>query len=239
MRYRRLNSTLNTQHSTLLAALQLADSFFPSGLFTQSHGLESFAAAGMNGMEQFEPLLHTYLLQVAAPGDALAARWVVRAAKGHDLGLVVAIDARLESTKLAQEGRRASRRCGGRVLLLGADLFQSAALHAYAARVANGQAPGHQAVALALAAAATGLDEETAALVELHTFAVGLISAALRLGMIDHIAGQRLLLRAQPVLVEAAAIGRTLHWRDLGGFAPQIEIMQFRHAYADVHMFVS
>ncbi|MBC8076239.1 MAG: urease accessory protein, partial [Chloroflexales bacterium] len=30
----------------LLAALRLADSFFPSGMFTQSHGLEQFVAAG-------------------------------------------------------------------------------------------------------------------------------------------------------------------------------------------------
>ena len=30
-----------------------------------------------------------------------------------------------------------------------------------------------------------------------------------------------------------------LHWRDMGGFAPEIELMQFRHAYAEMQMFVS
>jgi urease accessory protein len=239
MRQPGANSKLNTQNLELLAVLQLADSFFPSGLYTQSHGLESFAASGMAGAGQLEPLLHTYLLHVAGPGDALAARWVVRAMAGDDLDLVAAIDARLEATRLTQEGRLASRRCGGRILLLGADLFESAALRQYAERVAAGQAPGHQAVAMALLAATAGLGEGMAVLVELHTFAVSLIGAAIRLGMIDHVAGQRLLLRARPVLAAAAAEGTTLHWRDLSGFAPQIEIMQFRHAHADVHMFVS
>jgi urease accessory protein len=231
-------SILHSQFS-ILPALQLADSFFPSGLFTQSHGLEGFAGAGLHGADQLEPLLHAYLLQLAAPGDALAARWAVRAATDGDLALVAAIDARLDATKLAQEGRRASRRCGRHILQLGADLFESAALRDYATQVIAGQAPGHQAVAMALLAAVAGLDEETATLTELHTFAVSLVSAALRLGLIDHISGQRLLLRAQPAMREAAAEGRRLHWRDLGGFAPQIELMQFRHAHAEMHMFVS
>jgi urease accessory protein UreF len=72
---------LHDQAHTLFATLQLADSFFPTGLFTQSHGLESFVAAGTTGAAQIEALLHSYVLHVAAPGDALAVRWVTRAAQ--------------------------------------------------------------------------------------------------------------------------------------------------------------
>jgi len=230
---------LHDQAHTLFATLQLADSFFPTGLFTQSHGLESFVAAGTAGAARIEALLHGYLLHVAAPGDALAARWVSRAAHAGDLDLVAQIDERLEVTKLAPEGRLVSRRCGGRVLLLGADIFGGGLLHEYAARVRAGNAYGHQAVALALLAAVAGLDEAAAVAVELHGFAVSLISAAVRLGALDHAAAQRLLLRARPVLAEAAAVGTTSDWRDIGGFAPWIELMQFQHSYADLHMFVS
>lgn len=222
-----------------LAALQLADSFFPSGMFTQSHGLERFVERGLAGEGALEPLLHSYLLHAAAPGEALAARWVARAAGAGDLGLVAAVDERLEATRLAPEGRLASRRCGGRVLALGAELLGGPLLPAYAQRVAAGQAPGHQAVALALVGVASGLDEEAAVLVELHSYAVSLVSAAVRLGAIDHVAAQRLLLRARPVLVRAAALGAPMPWEELGGFAPQIELMQLQHRYADAHMFVS
>jgi urease accessory protein len=230
---------LHDQAHTLFATLQLADSFFPTGMFTQTHGLESFVAAGTAGAAQIEPLLHGYLLHIAAMGDALAARWVARAAHAGDLDLVAQIDERLEATKLAPEGRLISRRCGGRVLLLGADIFGGGPPREYAARVHAGNAHGHQAVALALLAAAAGLDEAAAVAIELHGFAVSLISAAVRLGALDHAAAQRLLLRARPVLAEAATAGETSDWRDIGGFAPWIELMQFQHTYADLHMFVS
>ena len=223
----------------LLAALQLADSFFPSGMYTQSHGLESFVAAGAVGAARIEPLLQAYILHAAGPADALAARWTARAAASHDLELVAAVDARLDAARLAAEGRLASRRCGGRVLLLGGQLFDDERLRAYARLVAGGQAPGHQAVALALVGAAAGLDEEAATLVELHTFAVSLVSAAVRLGALDHADAQALLLRAQPAMAAAAAEHAGLDWRDIGGFAPQIDVMQFRHRWAETHMFVS
>ncbi len=233
------NSKLKTQHLEFLAALQLADSFFPSGMYTQSHGLEGFVAAGWAGPERVGALLHAYILHAAGPADALAARWACRAALAGDLALVAAVDERLEASKLSAEARLASRRCGGRVLLLGSEMYQSELLSAYAVRVSASQAPGHQSVALALLGAAAGLDEETAALVELHTFAVSLLGAAVRLGALDHAQAQRLLLGAQPALAEAAERGRALGWREIGGFAPQIDIMQFRHRYADIHMFVS
>src|SRR4029450_13529970 len=97
---------------TLFATLQLADSFFPTGMFTQSHGLERFVAAGARGAGGGGGLVSGGL----AGGCRVSARWVARAARAGDLDLVEWIDSRLEATKLALEGRVVSRRCGGRVL---------------------------------------------------------------------------------------------------------------------------
>ena len=224
---------------SLLPALQLADSFFPSGMYTQSHGIEQFIAAGATGAAQIAPIVHAYLRDSAGPADALAARWVVRAAQAGDIELIAAIDARLEATKLAAETRAASKRCGGRVLLLGRDLYGTPLLRDYAARHATGQVFAHQALVLALLGAAGGLDEEAAVLVELHTFTVSMVGAAVRLGALDHAAAQAIMLHAQPVIAAAAAANRASDWRDIGGFAPQIDVMQFRHRYADMHMFAS
>jgi urease accessory protein len=223
----------------LLAALQLGDSFFPSGMYTQSHGLERFVEEGLRGVAALEPLVHSYLLDQAGPCEAVAARWVVRAMGEGDLALVGAIDARLTALKLAPEGRAASTRCGRQMLGLGATVSGSAPLAAYGRLVAAGERPGNQAVAQALLCWAAGLGEEEAVAVELHGFVVSLVSAAVRLGACDHIGAQGILWRARPVLGEAGALGRARHWREMGGFAPQIEARQCGHAYAETHMFVS
>ncbi len=227
------------QHEGTLAALQLGDSFFPSGMFTQSHGLERFIECGLRGEQALEPLLHSYLLDQAGPGDALAARWVVRAAAQGEFALVAEIDARLFALKLAPEARAASIRCGRQMLTLGAAISACAELDGYARRAAAGEHPGNQAVALALLSWAAGLDEEQAVAVELHGFAVSLVSAAVRLGACDHIGAQRLVWRARPIMEQARQMGRARHWRELGGFAPLIEQMQCQHGYAETHMFVS
>lgn len=224
---------------SLLAALQLGDSFFPSGLYTQSHGLERFVELGLRGPEQLEPLLHAYLLDQAGPGDALASRWAARGAAQGDLALVAAVDARLTALKLAPEARAASTRCGRQILALGAEISGHPALQAYARGAAAGAHPGNQSVATALLCWAAGLDEEQAVAVELHGFAVSLISAAVRLGACDHRGAQRILWHARPVLARARALGRDRHWRQMGGFAPLVEAMQCQHAYAETHMFVS
>ena len=225
--------------TALLAAFQLADSFFPSGMFTQSHGLEAFVEAGLCDEASLEALLHSYLLASFGPCEGVAARWAARAGASGDLALVAAVDARVEATKLSAQGRATSRRCGRSVLQLAYEVFEHPLLRLYADAVQAGEAPGHQAVALALAGAVAGLEEETAALVELHTCAVSLLGAALRLGATDHIDAQRLLRRAAPVMERAAEAGRERHWSELGGYAPQIDIFQMRHARSESRLFVS
>lgn len=224
--------------ATFLAALQLGDSAFPSGMFTQSHGLERLIHAGLRGAA-LETVLHSYIRHSAGPAEALAARWTVRAAVAGDLALIEQIDERLDATKLAEEPRLASRRCGGRVAQLGVQLFNTPLLSAYARQISAGETPGHQSVALALLAHANGLDEHAATLVELQTVAASLASAALRLGAIDHVGLQRLLLLLRPTLIEAAEASADADWRDIGGFAPQIEIAQMQHRYEAMHLFVS
>jgi urease accessory protein len=193
----------------------------------------------VRGPAALGPLLQSYILHASGPGDALAARLACRAALAGDLAPAAEVDARLEATKLAAETRAASRRCGRRVLMLGEQLYGDERLRAYTRAVAAGDAPGHQAVALALLGAAAGLDEESAALLELHTFAVSLVGAAVRLGALEHTDAQALLLRAHPAIAEAAAAHAGQEIEDIGGFAPQIDVMQFRHRHADAHMFVS
>jgi urease accessory protein len=224
----------------LALALQLGDSAFPSGMYTQSHGLEMLIEDGLTGFAAFREVLECYLLDAAATCEAVAARHVALAAAQHDLACVAAIDEALDLVRLPAEIRLASRRCGGRVLALGALMFpDDARLPVYRERVDAALAPGHQTIAMALLGTAAGLTPEDVVVVELHNLAASLISAAVRLGAIDYLLAQRLTLACRPLIVAAAARGAALDWRAMHSSAPLLEIAQMRHAKAHSHLFVS
>ncbi|HMO57586.1 MAG TPA: hypothetical protein PKC19_09535, partial [Roseiflexaceae bacterium] len=83
----------------LLAMLQLSDSFFPSGMYTQSHGLETLIADGYEGAAALGELLECYMLDLIGPCEAVAARHAPRAAIKCDLVLVAAIDTHLDAMR--------------------------------------------------------------------------------------------------------------------------------------------
>src|SRR5258706_6887366 len=104
--------------ATLLAMFQLADSAFPSGAYTLSGGLETLVEEGIvQGPDDLAGCVRSMLLGRAARGDLAALLAGHRAASEAppDIGSIVAIDRRLEATKLAAEERQGARRVGHRI----------------------------------------------------------------------------------------------------------------------------
>ncbi len=71
---------------SFLNALQLSDTFFPTGLYTLSHGLEAFVQAGLASKGNVEVLLRDYLENVLGPADGVAVSHAHRATEERDLG---------------------------------------------------------------------------------------------------------------------------------------------------------
>ena len=223
--------------SDVLALLQLADSFLPSGLFTQSFGLEQIVAADQPSPEVLAELLAAYAEQLVGPTDAVAAAWALRAA--DDLAAVQQIDRALEAMKLSSEARAGSRASGRALLRVGAQALDDRRAAEYARLVRGGAAPGHQAVAFGLLAAGLGLSAEETALAELHGFAAGWLAAAVRLGALDFMAAQRVRRGAAPALARAATASLELHWTAMHSWCPAVEIRQMQHAAAELRLFAS
>ena len=98
-----------------LNALQLSDSFFPTGLYTLSHGFEAFVQAGLASKEDLEALLRDYLENVLGPADGVALSHAHRAVEGRDLGRLLEVDRRLPGG--TSPGRRPARPCPGQPAL--------------------------------------------------------------------------------------------------------------------------
>lgn len=222
-----------------LSSLQLADSFFPSGLYTLSHGLEAFAQAGLLKPDDLEALLIDYLRHGVGPADGAALACAHRAAEAGDLEIAAKADLRLAAVKLPREARANSQRIGRQLLKTASQVFGGEQLASYAERVRQGDVPGNHAVALGLIMATQGIEREHALAGELYAFSAGAIGSVVRLAVIDHRFAQIVLHALKPVIVETAHIHCESRVQDIASSTPLIDVMAMRHERAQLRLFVS
>ncbi|UQU67590.1 hypothetical protein COUCH_15525 [Couchioplanes caeruleus] len=232
-----------------LAAVQLADSAFPSGRYAFSHGLESFVQAGAmtagSGTHGLWSLLTDQLEHGIATADGIALAWAHRAVSRapspdrYDEQLALDADLRLTSVKLGREGRDASARAGRGMLGTVVGSFAGPALTAYAALVSTGTAPGNGAVVTGILTAELGVPRRHAVATELYAFAAGWLGAAVRLGVADHRVAQCVLHRCGPVIDRAVHGACRGGLDDMSSSTPLADVMSMRHEQAGLRMFMS
>lgn len=229
----------DTGLGAFLSSLQLADSAFPSGLYTLSYGLEAFAQAGSLPPARLEGLLADYLRYGVGPADGAALACAHRAAETGDLELAAEADLRLTAVKLPREARESSRRTGRQLLATAGRVFGGGLLPAYAGRVRAGAAPGNHAVILGLAMALLHIPRERALAGELYAFASSAAGSAVRLAAVDHLVAQDVLHGLKPVIAEVALAHAESQVEDIAGCTPLIDIMCMRHERAELRLFMS
>jgi len=223
----------------LLNALQLSDTFFPTGRYTLSHGLEAFVQAGLVSKTGVEALVRDYLENVLGPADGVALSHAHRATEGRDLGRLIEIDRRLFAMKLIREARESSRRVGKRMLTTALKLSPDSLLKDYWGAVHAGACPGNSAAALGAVAATLGIARRQAMLIELYTFATSILGAAMRLVRLDHEEAQLILAQLQPLMIRVVQENIDKGLQEMRAFAPLIDIMGAVHERARVRLFIS
>lgn len=223
----------------MLNALQLSDTFFPTGLYTLSHGLEAFVQAGLVSKTEVEALVRDYLENVLGPADGVALSHAHRATEGRDLGRLIEIDRRLFAMKLIREARESSRRVGKRMLTTALKLSPDSLLKDYWGAVHAGACPGNSAAALGAVAATLGIARRQAMLIELYTFATSILGAAMRLVRLDHEEAQLILAQLQPLMIRVVQENIDKGLQEMRAFAPLIDIMGAVHERARVRLFIS
>ncbi|MGO1949704.1 MAG: urease accessory protein UreF [Mycobacteriaceae bacterium] len=237
-----------------LQALTYADSAYPSGRYTLSHGLEALVQARrVTGVDQVTAVLIDHLRHTAAPGDGVATAVAAMCSGTGDLDTLVTLDHELAATKVTGELRRASTRVGRQLLQVTAAVEaqlgagQPELLREYAAAVAAKESPGNQAIAAGLIHASHGMDAATAVATELTGLAVGWGGAALRLRQCDHIGAQVAITAAHPVIAElgercvltASDLLESREWRLLGRASPGSDLASAQHETAPARLFMS
>ncbi|MCW5625709.1 MAG: hypothetical protein KIT73_13435 [Burkholderiales bacterium] len=220
----------------MLAAMQLGDSFFPSGSASFSWGLETLradghvdkaAAVGVFVAGQLEHRWATF------DRPAVAAAW--RA--GADLDAVCAVDRLVDAATLAREAREGGRRIGAALLKVHAGMGTPGA-ETYRTRIAAGEAFGQMSAVHGLVGAATGLTEATTCALSAYGVAAGLVSAAVRMGLCGHLDGQRIL-QQQRVAIAGWLTEPCAPLHELQAYAPAAEIAMMRHETGSSRLFAS
>lgn len=224
----------------VLAALQLADSAFPSGGFTLSHGLESRVQAGdVTDETTLLVAIRAMIGGQVGSTDAVALVGAHRATLAGNDAELWAIDRALLATKLARESRETSTRGGKRLLMLAPNITDAPVMSRVRAAMQRGETPGTHPVVLGALLAALAVPERDAALVFLHTVVANLTGAALRLLRFDHEGAQRVRTALVPLLATEADRACQGSWREMATAAPRWEIAAMRHVYAETRLFVS
>lgn len=228
-----------------LAALQLADSAFPSGRYTLSHGVEGLAQQGyLHGPRLPQQLLEHLATNIrfgAGPSDGTALAWAYRSVNDAHVDLVttIEVDQRLTGTKLAREPREGSHRTGRALLRTAAAVFPYQAVLEYDAAVRDGATPGNHAVAMGVISACTQIPMAQAVAAELFTLASGWLSAAVRLNLINHHQAQALLNHVRPPIAEATGEACSRQAGQIVSCTPLLDVVSMRHEEAQLRLFAN
>ena len=199
---------MNTDSSNL-SLMQLSDSFFPSGLYTMSNGLETFfdekRVSSQNDISDF---LEIILEQQLGPADSVALSNAYDCAKNDDILGIIKCDNILNSMKLIQESRAASCRAGSQMIKCISAIFSNDLLKTYSEKISKNESPGTHPVVLGVCSFVMGIKKEQTKQMMMYGFCVSVTGAALRLGLIDHIQSQKILHEIKPKIQQIRKIFR-------------------------------
>jgi urease accessory protein len=226
-----------------LGTLQLADSFFPTGMYTTSHGLEALLYTKRQKIThpgELQEMIKDYLECQIGPADCTALGNSYSCSERNDLNGLHEIDRTIFSMKLVREIRDASTRSGTQLIrCLVSFVTKDELLKKFNESIKAGLATGVYPVALAIACKALDISRNNAGLVMLYGFTVSMVGAALRLGMLQHYDGQRIIHQLKPDVLRIVrnCIDRPL--ASMWQFAPAIDILQIKHEGLSSKMFIT
>ena len=220
--------------TSVLHALWQADGTFPSGSFAFSYGVEGVVALRRTiDATTLTELVQAMLRQRWAPCDRVALVQAFRTC--GDISAIAVVDHAVDISSFGATLRDGSRRNGLSFLATHGRLGGDMALNLRAA-VRTGECLGHIAVMQGAVWQAVGLDEHLSQLTSGYVVASGAIAAAVRLGAIGALEGQKVLAACLP-LIESLIATPVAADTELASFVPFLEIAAARHERAELRLF--
>lgn len=223
-----------------VSILQMSDSFFPTGLYATSNGLEALSQVKRLTNKDISKFIAIYLQQVVGPSDCTALGNAYESCRKMDLASLLNIDESLYNMRIVEETRSASVRSGIQLLKCVSTLVKhKKMLEDYQNALSTGNATGVYPVSFGVATCSLDIPKNKAGLILLYGFTVSIIGAALRMGILQHFEGQQIIHELRPVILESVIknIGRPIS--SMWQFAPGLDILQMKHEMMGSKMFIT
>ncbi len=224
-----------------LNMMQISDSFFPTGLYANSNGLEYVFANNKNfSFDHLIDFISVSIKQLIGPCDCIVLSNAFNYAKTSRYTHVKDMDSICVSMKTIKETRETSIRSGIQLIkCVRGFLCNDKILNQYYDDIDKNIVSGVYPVSFALCCNALGIKKEQSLLMFLHGFVISIVGAALRLGMIDHFESQKIIHYLKPLLVDIARKYSGKSIIDIWQFSPQLDINQMNHEQMNSKMFIT
>ena len=220
---------------SILLLFQLTDSFFPTGSFAHSFGLETYIQKGViTDQERFESFLRAILHFGIRNCDAIA---VTLAHRSDTMDQIIQLDQYLSAIKQPAEMRKGSVQIGKQFLRNANKIVESKLAMDYHSAIRSGKCSGHHSVAYGVITA--GIELYLVLLSYLHSYVASQVSAAVRLIPLGATYGQQTIRSLQPELLEISELVKDANIEDLGGFTPALDIRSMQHEQLFHRLFIS
>lgn len=230
----------NTDAAWLLGLLQAGDSFYPTGSYAHSFGLEGLVQAGVVcDRDSLRRYIFLSVLPTLRQVDLPLAAHAWRALGDADWKRVGELGVLSSALKTAREARLASENIGRQRAELAARLHASPLAQEFLRRAAEEGWPYSSPVSAALEGRVLGAPLR-AVLVGVTYAALGsLLAAAMKILRLGQNGAQSLLTEALTAAGGQITSAEATTIEEIGWFNPWLDIASARHETADARMFIS
>ncbi|MBC2581208.1 urease accessory protein UreF [Clostridium sp. DJ247] len=229
---------MNTR-TEFLTLLQISDSIFPIGSYTQSNGLETYVQKGIiKDVETSKKYLEKMLLHNMKYGDILAVKLSYEAAKNKDLYYITTIDNWVSSSKTPREIKEGSTKLCFRFIKLVEKLKPTEIIEEYENFIKVKKCCGQHSVAFGIFAAECGIEKKETLMAYVYNQASCIVNNCAKLIPLGQMEGQKILFEMQDTMNNVIEDLDELSIEDLGrcsiGF--DIRAMQHEDLYSRMYM---
>ena len=223
-----------------ISILQLSDSFFPTGLYATSSGLEALSQTKKLRSKDISQFITMQLQQVMGPSDCTAMGYAYESCKRNDIVELLHADESLYYMKLIEETRTASTRSGNQLLKCVSSFAKNKKmLKEYQIAISKCKATGVYAVSFGVVTSSLNIPKKKAGMMLLYGLAVSIVGAAMRLGILQHFEGQKIIHELGPVILHAVLENIDRPISSMWQFAPSLDILQMKHQAMSSKMFIT